>query len=809
MSPIKDVSDIRRLPRLGKIRLGIKVEPPDKNPYPRATDFFVVPDEIKEYVEDEPKQLQIMFPVDDPGVFAPQFLKCYSLTQGLICLSDDSEILTNRGWAGIDGLNAGDIAVTMDLATGVYTEQPVDRKEAFYHKGDLINFHTRSLDALLTPDHRVIYRQNKRQSWKIKAADKVPSQSSWPAVGPVNKPDMPISDDLLSLLGWIIPEGTQMNSSWARSHNAPATGNNRLTPEERAKRASYLSISQSKHPFVEEIAELLQRLFGRINKTTVKNTGGPSNRGKEVLPRTVFFLGANESAACRYYLGESIHRIPRVILNNGSPHQLQILLNTLLKANGSQDKAHGTRYFAGKNQGQADDIQELCTRMGLRSSINPGSRHPSTVGQFWIQVSPGWKSTHTIKRKPTQIPYNGRVWCITVPNGTFIARRRGRVFTTGNCKGDGIKAVRKIDVDTGDIASHITKEWVFREVPCDSETCPQFTGDPEFGIKPQCRRVMNLLFALPDVPGLGVWQLDTSSFYSIVNINSCLDVIRGLCGRIYGIPLVLALEPMEVTPLGIKKKTIHVLHVRSNLKLADLQRIAGRPAARALIPLAEEEEAPGDLFPEHALAGAETAKRKAPPPEPAEGRTLESITTGDIPDLNTLPRLCYHYWQMQPVDVCGELGYKTMEDLKASGMSPWEAWLTIKQLKQPPEPGEEPPGPEQAGQESEELWPEDIPGAGDTPPAQPAQTTAVAEPIQPGPEPAGETEGFIDMDQLAEQLKTLQAKGLKAWSESNLLSYMKTFYKVEGKTVLEAAAKLDEGAAAHFKKRVQETLEML
>lgn len=63
--PIEGVSDIRRLPRLGKVRLGIKVEPPDKHPYP-PTDFFVVPDEIKQYVGDRPKNLEMMFPVDDP-----------------------------------------------------------------------------------------------------------------------------------------------------------------------------------------------------------------------------------------------------------------------------------------------------------------------------------------------------------------------------------------------------------------------------------------------------------------------------------------------------------------------------------------------------------------------------------------------------------------------------------------------------------------------------------------------------------------------------------------------------------------------
>lgn len=79
-------------------------------------------------------------------------------------------------------------------------------------------------------------------------------------------------------------------------------------------------------------------------------------------------------------------------------------------------------------------------------------------------------------------------------------------------------------------------------------------------------------------------------------------------------------------------------------------------------------------------------------------------------------------------------------------------------------------------------------------------------PEEPEPEV---TKGFIDMDWLKESLKTLQDKKLKAWSESNLLSYIKTTYKVEAETVLAAVARLDKGAAIHFEKRIQDTLGML
>lgn len=78
----------------------------------------------------------------------------------------------------------------------------------------------------------------------------------------------------------------------------------------------------------------------------------------------------------------------------------------------------------------------------------------------------------------------------------------------------------------------------------------------------------------------------------------------------------------------------------------------------------------------------------------------------------------------------------------------------------------------------------------------------------PEAKPVKETKDFINLEWLEESLKTLRAKKLQAWTESKLLSYMKTSYKVEADTVLEAASKLEKGQATHFVKKVQETLDM-
>src|SRR3990167_3782503 len=84
---IKGLSEIRRLPRLGKIRLGTEKAP---NRPGRETDYFVVPPEVAKIPAygDKPKVLDIMFPVDDESVIAPQAYEYYGSSKGLKCTGD-------------------------------------------------------------------------------------------------------------------------------------------------------------------------------------------------------------------------------------------------------------------------------------------------------------------------------------------------------------------------------------------------------------------------------------------------------------------------------------------------------------------------------------------------------------------------------------------------------------------------------------------------------------------------------------------------------------------------------------------------
>lgn len=153
------------------------------------------------------------------------------------------------------------------------------------------------------------------------------------------------------------------------------------------------------------------------------------------------------------------------------------------------------------------------------------------------------------------------------------------------CKGDGETAVQT-DRETGEI----------REIICNPRQC-------EWAQKKHCRPIGSLLFLLPKVPGLGAWQIDTSSYHSIVNLNSAIDFIRTLTGgRIAMIPLKLVIRPKEVQVEG-KKKVVHVLDLaHEEVKLADVMLALKQSREQLFLPPAINlDERPDDLIPDEVI----------------------------------------------------------------------------------------------------------------------------------------------------------------------------------------------------------------
>lgn len=100
---IKDISDRRRLPRLGKLRLGIKMKSTKTGKeFPREVDYFVCPPEVQKQFGEQPKELPIMFPIEDREVIFPQAYKYWGQSKGLKCIGNGENAIEFTEEGGVE-----------------------------------------------------------------------------------------------------------------------------------------------------------------------------------------------------------------------------------------------------------------------------------------------------------------------------------------------------------------------------------------------------------------------------------------------------------------------------------------------------------------------------------------------------------------------------------------------------------------------------------------------------------------------------------------------------------------------------------
>jgi len=226
-------------------------------------------------------------------------------------------------------------------------------------------------------------------------------------------------------------------------------------------------------------------------------------------------------------------------------------------------------------------------RLGIKKENAEGITYPEPTDYF---VCPD-EVIKVFGEKPEEL----RIMFPTEDKAQWASQYLRCYSESGNliCRGDGETALAKVETINRKAGSKGETISKLLEMPCNPDRCPMYKQG-------YCRRVMNLQFLLPECPGFGVYQLDTSSFYSIVNINSSLELIRGICGRLAIIPLSLKLVEQEVLVEG-EKKPIRVLSLTTSCSLAEIQKYAQTPPGQVLLLPVPDSEAPDDLFPPEIL----------------------------------------------------------------------------------------------------------------------------------------------------------------------------------------------------------------
>lgn len=130
-------------------------------------------------------------------------------------------------------------------------------------------------------------------------------------------------------------------------------------------------------------------------------------------------------------------RIPRDLLGL-SKRQLSILFDAMMLGDGNTDPREGNNngYYSSTSKGLCEDFQEICIRLGLRStlSLHKKESESGVKKAIWRTSWSGRRDFqfNTPAQRVEKVPYNGKVYCCSVPSGYIVTERNGRIAYQGN-----------------------------------------------------------------------------------------------------------------------------------------------------------------------------------------------------------------------------------------------------------------------------------------------------------------------------------------------------------------------------------------
>jgi DNA modification methylase len=341
--------------------------------------------------------------------------------QHFACVDEETECLTLTGWKKYPQLRRGEMLAAFNMDTGCLQYEPLQDIAVFDYDGDMYKLGNRDLDALCTPNHRCIVRDRITQKVGIRRADdlvrglEVPCAAPWSTPLPVEGVHDP-GPVVAELLGWVLTE-----ANW----------------EENPQRIR-LYQSLTAHP------QKVERIRSLLDATSWPYTEHTRTRQPHRLPQGTLVKRAWQEV--RFALTGPGYACLQELVGGGSPgipqpalfwseESVKALLDGIIQGDGHTRSDDGRISVVQKDPAFIDMVQLLALRLGYRCIVS--ERKSQTGSVMWTAyiTQRQWISLRGTGGKGAaieKVSYQGRVWCPSLPSGTFVARRRGRIWITGN-----------------------------------------------------------------------------------------------------------------------------------------------------------------------------------------------------------------------------------------------------------------------------------------------------------------------------------------------------------------------------------------
>ena len=324
------------------------------------------------------------------------------------CVDEETECLTIDGWKMHGDLKPGDTAAQFNVETGILCWGTIEDVARYPVENEsMVHAKNRDVEMILTPNHRTIIarRHNETRQWLpltvIEARDLKPSHAipvSAPFAGIVEEP---VSADWAELLGWYLAEGCETVCGWT------------------------VEIYQSRSANPEKV----DRIRSLLIAVGAEFTEASATRDWRDEPRTLVAFQIKGFAAAylrQWCPGKGFH--PSVL--RWSATLLTRLLDGLIDGDGHR-REDGRFSFIQRSKASADMAQAIGVRLGYATMLSRRSEGSYSV-YFTEKRLISFRGTNGEGADIKTEPYTGIVWCPKLPFGTWVARRNGRAFITGN-----------------------------------------------------------------------------------------------------------------------------------------------------------------------------------------------------------------------------------------------------------------------------------------------------------------------------------------------------------------------------------------
>ena len=315
------------------------------------------------------------------------------------CVTSDTEILTLHGWKKYNELKKQQHVATYNMNKDIIEYQALQGINIQHFDGELKSIKNKSVDILMTDNHKNIVlkriMKNGKNLYKVIEIEAKKIQKCFKLLLNAKfkyQTKYILGEHWAELIGWFIAEGHFINNN-----------------------QKVIAISQSYKKNRKKclrIKNLLDK--AKINYKIYKNKKDSWMFYISKCPFNDWIYSNIRNKE----LNESLISLPK--------NELQSLFNGLMLGDGSY-RNNKPNYFSQKNYNTVKWFEILALKLGYHTTTSLSKKQDLYYVYLCKKNNTGLHNAHI-----NTVKYNGIVWCPTTKNGTWIAKRNGKVFITGN-----------------------------------------------------------------------------------------------------------------------------------------------------------------------------------------------------------------------------------------------------------------------------------------------------------------------------------------------------------------------------------------